>query len=215
MTNARHEVQANANLIDPGTYKFVNSLPASSGILVSSVTCEPVSTAIPPLSSTALPVTALSSASSASSPVIIPPPLPAETSDAEIQVDTASLIKDCFISSSKEELLNFIVNINQEISQLEKVRELAVVRLNSEKELLEERELRRKLESENRKLRRELERLKEERSESENYFSRDERFEMYERPDGRLNCFRRDSTSLSERLGKKVKPSSYQIFTEE
>ena len=71
------------------------------------------------------------------------------------------------------------------------------------------------MESENRKLKRELEQLKEEKSESENYFSRDERFEMYERPDGRLDCFRRDSTSLSERLGKRVKLNPYQIFTEE
>jgi predicted RNase H-like nuclease (RuvC/YqgF family) len=127
-------------------------------------------------------------------------------------VDTASVVRELCLPVEKEELSKFINHLNQEISQLEKVREVALARSNGEQELLRERELRRKLESENRKLKRELEQLKEEKSESENYFSRDERFEMYERPDGRLDCYRRDSTSLSERLGKKVKLSPYQIF---
>jgi hypothetical protein len=96
LTNARHEIQANVNFIDAESYKFVNTLPASSGIPVSTVACTAVSTSVPPqLPSTEVPVTTLSFASSSdSSSVIIPPSLPAETSDAEIQVDTSSVVKE-------------------------------------------------------------------------------------------------------------------------
>jgi hypothetical protein len=91
------------------------------------------------------------------------------------------VVKELCLPVGKEELSKFINNLNQEISQLEKVRKLALARLNGEQELLKERELRRKLESESsRKWKRELEQLKEKKRESENYFSRDECFEMYE-----------------------------------
>ena len=174
LTNARHEVQANVNFIDPGSYKFVNTLPTSSGIPVSTVACTQVSTSVlPQLPSTEVPVTTLSSASSSdSSSVIIPPSLPAETSDAAIQVDTTSVLNELCLPVGTEELFKFISNVDLEISQLEKIRELALARLNGERELLRERELRRKLESENRKLKRELEHLKEDKSKNENYFSR-------------------------------------------
>ena len=76
-----------------------------------------------------------------------------------------------------------------------------------------EREKRRELESENRKLRSELESMKRSDSERETlYFSRDERFE---RSDGKLSCFKRDSTNLSERMNKKVKLVPFNVFAEE
>jgi hypothetical protein len=72
LTNARHEVQTNVNFKDPGSYKFVNTLQASSRIPVSSVACTPVSTSVPPqLPSTEVPVTTLSSASSSGSSSVI------------------------------------------------------------------------------------------------------------------------------------------------
>lgn len=52
------------------------------------------------------------------------------------------------------------------------------------------------------------------RSESEHeivYFSRDERLEMFESADGRLSCYKRNSTSLSSRLGQKIVLETYKI----
>lgn len=55
------------------------------------------------------------------------------------------------------------------------------------------------------------------RSESEHeivYFSRDERLEMFESGEGRLNCYKRNSTSLSSRLGQKVVLEPNKTFEE-
>jgi hypothetical protein len=56
---------------------------------------------------------------------------------------------------------------------------LAVCRLNEKNELVRERELRRKMESENRKLRSELASLKAKENVFVNCLARDERFEMH------------------------------------
>lgn len=61
-------------------------------------------------------------------------------------------------------------------------------------------------------MRSEIESMK--RSESEHeivYFSRDERLEMFESADGRLSCYKRNSTSLSSRLGQKIVLETYKI----
>lgn len=67
---------------------------------------------------------------------------------------------------------------------------------------MRERELKRELEKENRKLTNEIDSMKRSESERENvYFSRDETLEMFESADGRLNCYKRNITSLSNRFG--------------
>lgn len=43
------------------------------------------------------------------------------------------------------------------------------------------------------------------------FFFRDERLEMFESADGRLSCYKRNSTSLSSRLGQKIVLETYKI----
>lgn len=75
--------------------------------------------------------------------------------------------------------------------------------------------VRRELEKENRRLRSEIESMKRSESARENvYFSRIERLEMFESADGRLSCYKRNSMSLSSRLGQKVVLEPYTIFEE-
>ena len=114
----------------------------------------------------------------------------------------------------KEELELYLINVDTEIERLKRMRDTGNDRPNESGELLREREREseREIEKErvetrvreNPRLRNELESCKRHERESEIYFSRDERFEMFERTDGSLDCFKRDSTSLANRLGKKV-----------
>lgn len=88
---------------------------------------------------------------------------------------------------------------------------MANERLSEKSELLRARELRRELEKENRRLRSEIESMK--RSERVNV-SGDESLEMFESADGRLSCYKRNSTSPSSRLVQKVVLEPYKIFEE-
>jgi hypothetical protein len=119
------------------------------------------------------------------------------------------------VPDTKEDLEHFIIKINTEIERMQRMRELAVCRLNERSELVRERELRRKMESENRKLRSELASLKARESVFDNCLARDERFEMHERADGTLQCYTRESTSLAARLGKRVEMQPFSVYTEE
>lgn len=56
--------------------------------------------------------------------------------------------------------------------------------------------------------------MKRSESERENvyfFFFRDEGLEMFESADGRLSCYKRNSTSLSSRLGQKIVLETYKI----
>lgn len=62
-------------------------------------------------------------------------------------------------------------------------------------------------------MRSEIESMKRSESERENvyFFFRDEGLEMFESADGRLSCYKRNSTSLSSRLGQKIVLETYKI----
>lgn len=62
-------------------------------------------------------------------------------------------------------------------------------------------------------MRSEIESMKRSESERENvyFFLRDERLEMFESADGRLSCYKRNSTSLSSRYGQKIVLETYKI----